>query len=107
MFFFLVEEQDTEFISIREGEDVSVSLTSGSDFVSPEYTVLMGEDSDRFTLSLDGVLTFVEDPNYENPVDSDGDNVYHVEVKVVSVITSTSMIFPIEITITDRNSFLY
>ena len=40
---------------------------------------LSGPDASDFTIT-GGALTFRESPNYENPVDADGDNVYEVKV---------------------------
>ncbi len=41
-----------------------------------------GADAGQFTLSADGDLAFAAAPDYENPVDADGDNVYEVTVQV-------------------------
>ena len=44
-----------------------------------------GADGDDFTITADsrgrGVLTFASPPDFENPVDADGDNVYEVTVE--------------------------
>ena len=39
-----------------------------------------GPDGDDFEISDTGVLTFVDVPDFENPTDADGDNVYEVTV---------------------------
>ena len=41
-----------------------------------------GADAGQFTLSSGGELTFTTAPDYENPGDADGDNVYEVTVQV-------------------------
>ena len=41
-----------------------------------------GADAGQFTLSADGELAFAAAPDYENPDDADGDNVYEVTVQV-------------------------
>ena len=41
---------------------------------------LEGDDMDDFSISSGGVLTFNSPPDYENPMDMDGDNVYMVTV---------------------------
>ena len=43
---------------------------------------LSGTDSNAFTISQTGVLTFNAPPDYENPTDSGSDNVYLVTVEV-------------------------
>ena len=42
---------------------------------------LMGPDAAQFSLSTGGVLSFVKAPDYENPEDSDRDNLYEVTVR--------------------------
>ena len=41
---------------------------------------LTGDDEDALEISNSGALTFAEAPDYENPADEDGDNVYAVTV---------------------------
>ena len=41
-----------------------------------------GADADHFTLSAAGELAFAAAPDYENPDDADGDNVYEITVQV-------------------------
>ena len=62
---------------------------------------LSGEDSDNFSISDTGVLTFRASPSYESPTDDNADNVYVVTVQV-SDGTSTSEL-DITITVTDEN----
>ncbi len=47
-----------------------------------EWSKAGGADADDFTLSTDGDLAFAAAPDYENPGDADGDNVYEVTVQV-------------------------
>ncbi len=50
------------------------------------YTIVGGEDSGLFKIvsgySLGDALQFTEIPNYERPVDSNGDNVYEVDISI-------------------------
>ena len=43
-----------------------------------------GTDGARFTISDDGVISFVVAPDYENPTDADGNNVYEFAVTATS-----------------------
>ena len=81
------------------GEDVPASFPEGTDATGQQLVVvtftatdpdpdpdnrdirwsLSGPDASDFTIT-GGALTFRESPNYENPVDADGDNVYEVKV---------------------------
>ena len=42
---------------------------------------LSGDDSDDFSISSAGVLTFNASPDYENPTDADTDNAYEVTIE--------------------------
>ena len=45
------------------------------------YTISAGADKDLFQIDINtGVLTFIASPDFENPLDSDADNIYIVEV---------------------------
>ncbi len=60
-----------------------------------------GADSGAFTLSPTGVLSFNTAPNFESPGDSNGDNVYEVEVQVDDGTTTVTK--AITVTVTDAN----
>ena len=45
---------------------------------------LSGADSGEFDIDSEGVLSFKASPDYEDPTDSDGDNVYKVTVQVAA-----------------------
>ena len=51
---------------------------------------LTGTDSGDFAISADGVVTFAETPNYEEPEDSGGDNVYEFTVVATDVASGSS-----------------
>ena len=62
---------------------------------------LTGVDSDDFSISSSGALTFLSAPDYENPGDADMDNVY--EVTVNAVAGSCTGTLDVTITVTDVN----
>ena len=43
---------------------------------------LSGDDSDDFSISSEGLLSFKSPPNYEDPTDADTDNQYRVTIQV-------------------------
>ena len=51
---------------------------------------LEGADSGDFSISSSGVLTFNATPDYENPTDQGGTNVYNVTVKATSGLIDTT-----------------
>ena len=61
---------------------------------------LSGADSGVFTISVTGVLAFNNPPDYEQPSDSDGNNVYEVTVEAADVEANTATL---EVTVTVTN----
>ncbi|SHK42275.1 Cadherin domain-containing protein [Rubritalea squalenifaciens DSM 18772] len=63
---------------------------------------ISGDDSSRFTLGYTtGVLAFKSAPDYENPIDADGDNVYEVVVRVTD--NATSVLKTLQVTVTNQD----
>ena len=75
---------DEARIEIFENQiDVTQLFSRNSDADTPLYRIAAGEDADRFVLDPDtGVLTFVAPPDFEAPVDANGNNEYRVLVQV-------------------------
>ena len=42
---------------------------------------LSGDDAEQFSINDAGVLEFISSPDYENPLDTNGDNVYQVTIE--------------------------
>ncbi len=61
---------------------------------------LSGTDSSAFTMSETGVLTFNSPPDYEDPADTDDDNVYEVVVQATDDDNNTA---PLDVTVTVTN----
>ena len=76
------ENDEEELFTYRatdpEGEDVTWSLE--------------GDDAGVFEISDDGILEFLEPPDYEDPKDLDGDNVYEVTVEAKDENDNTSQL---------------
>ena len=71
--------------TVDEGTTAVETLTAedqDSAAADLEWSKAGGADADDFTLSTDGALAFAAAPDYENPGDADGDNVYEVTVQV-------------------------
>ena len=74
-------------VTVRENAALSHRLVAVDD--NPGHTVrgisiTGGADSGKFSLDADNILTMTAAPDYENPQDADRDNVYEVEVTIVS-----------------------
>ena len=71
--------------TVDEGTTAVETLTANdqdSAAADLEWSKAGGADAGQFTLSSGGVLAFAAAPDYENPDDADGDNVYEVTVQV-------------------------
>ena len=74
----------TNAADVQVGEDVTGPIAD-IDAVDPDgdpvVFSLSGPDADDFTINpVTGELSFVDDPDFENPTDADGDNTYDVQV---------------------------
>ena len=71
-------------LSIAENETaVSTLLGTDADADTLTYSITGGVDKDLFTINAStGVLSFITGPDYEDPGDTGGDNLYAVEVSV-------------------------
>ncbi|MDW3195639.1 MAG: BspA family leucine-rich repeat surface protein [Cytophagales bacterium] len=67
------------------------------------YTVIDGVDLEYFSIDASsGKLSFSELPNFESPADTDGDNIYEVEVQASDGTFHVTQAFSIEVTDVDE-----
>jgi hypothetical protein len=62
------------------------------------YSIPGGSDAARFAISASGQLSFVAPPNYDLPVDADGNNVYQVQVSASDGKASTALALSVTVT---------
>ena len=75
-------EDNTEKLDYTQWTNSTESSGSG-DFI---FEISGGEDAALFTIDpITGALDFIEAPDYENPSDANGDNVYIVIVKITNI----------------------
>ena len=80
---------------------VAIYAATGAAEGSTVTWSLTGDDSDDFSISNSGALTFSSSPDYESPADSDTDNVYKVTVNAFDgTCTGTLNVI---VTVTDEN----
>ncbi len=74
---------DAANVNVVENTTAVTTVTaSDADLDTPTYTISGGEDSALFGIdSVSGALTFLSAPDYETPLDANGDNVYEVVVQ--------------------------
>ena len=94
-------------ISIAENTTTVTTVTSTDvDGGTAGYSILAGGDGARFTIdSVTGVLSFLAAPDYENPTDLGGNNVYDLTVQVSDGSGGTGT-QAIAVTVTDVASTL-
>ena len=73
----------------RGTRNVATYTAAGADSAGATWS-LSGDDAGDFRISSGGVLTFRATPDFENPRDQGGDNVYNVMVKATSSGTITA-----------------
>jgi glucose/arabinose dehydrogenase len=66
------------------------------------FSVSGGADAARFTISATGLLRFVSPADFELPADSDGNNVYAVEITVSDGQATGTL--PVQISVTDEST---
>lgn len=76
-----------DMVHVDENETFVLDLLTQDDKdIEPDglmYSVFGGNDGDAFSIDPGvGALSFKEAPDFENPTDQDGDNVYEVNVRV-------------------------
>lgn len=96
----------TAAIHVEEG-NTSVTMVTATDSEAPPqiltYSITGGLDSSSFSIDAStGALTFDSAPNFDTATDSNGDNVYEVEVTVSDGFSGTD-VQDISVTVTDRN----
>jgi hypothetical protein len=69
-------------VTINESASEVTTVTVVDPQLPTQYVTytLSGPDASLFNISPNGVLTFITPPDFENPADVDGDNVYEVTV---------------------------
>lgn len=80
--------------------ETAVTTASATDVDGDAVTyALSGDDAALFAIDADGVLTFINAPDFEAPADADGDNTYDVTVTASDGSLSDSA--DIAVTVTD------
>jgi len=91
--------------SLRAEGDVVLQVIS-NDTSAVTYSIAEGLDGALFSIDAQsGELKFIETPDFENPLDSDGDNEYNVQVVATDAIgNSTTQLISISINNVNDNA---
>ena len=94
----------TSPITVQENQTAVATLEAADPDDDPitRWSISGGADSTLFSLTKDGVLTFVAAPDYENPKDDTNDNSYVVKV-IASDGTDDSAELTLTVNVTDVN----
>ncbi len=92
-------------IRYAENGTAAVATYTAADPDSNSVTwTLTGDDAEDFSINTDGALNFLHRPDFENPTDAGGDNVYNVIVSASDGTLSGTL--AVTITVTDVNDVL-
>ncbi|GAA5505761.1 cadherin domain-containing protein [Novipirellula caenicola] len=97
----------TAAVNAAENQTAVTTVTANDEDLPAQaftYSISGGADSGLFSISSGGVLTFNAAPDFENPTDTGGDNVYDVQVTVTDDgVPNLSDVQDIAVTVTDAN----
>ena len=85
-------------VSVVEGETTAFTVTASDPDGDTLTYSLSGTDNALFTITMEGVVTFNNAPDYENPADSGGNNVYDITSSVSDGTLSDSENFTVTVT---------
>ena len=97
-FSFDVTEPDTLVVDLKTLDGVSDDSS---------FSITGGDDQDLFDITEDGILEFRSDPDFESPVDANGDNIYEVEITETDPVSGDSDVINIDATVTDGKSLIF
>jgi len=107
---------DTHLLMYNEAVTTAPTFTSSTTLTAPEEQAfvtqlttsmparlsLSGADAAQFSLKASGLLKMAAVPNYESPLDADGDNVYSFNIVLTPFNTTAAAVtVPVTLTITD------
>lgn len=83
-----INGRTTYEVNEEGSRDVTTFVAEDQNRTSTQWTFSMtGTDSDDFSLSSGGALTFNEIPSYEDPVDANEDNHYQLTIQAEELET--------------------
>ena len=99
--FTLNDGKDSAALEVAENQKAVAKITADDpDDQALAYFISGGADESRFIISsATGLLSFADNPDFENPVDTGADNVYEIVVLVSDGIDTDSQ--TLRVTVTD------
>ena len=89
----------TSVYSAQENQTAAFTVTaSDSDGDTLTYSIASGADANMFDIDTSGNVTFSAPPDFENPGDSNADNVYLLTAAVSDGTASDTMAFEVNVT---------
>ena len=89
-------------VDYAEGRTDAVASYTVTGNEGPVSWELSGDDSGYFSISSAGELTFKTPPDYDNPLDKDGDNAYLLSISVTD--GAETKVESVRVTVTDTNA---
>ena len=99
----------TGSVSVAEDTTAATTVVAADGGVRLTYSIAGGADAARFQISpITGLLSFVAPPDFENPTDAGGDNVYNVIVQASDGTESVTQALAVSVTdVTASSSTVY
>jgi Cadherin domain./Hemolysin-type calcium-binding repeat (2 copies). len=90
----------TSSIMVAENSSaVTIVTATDADRTTPNFMIAGGLDAALFTLNAaTGALSFINPPDYENPLDADGDGIYQVLVRATDGSNFDDQLIAISVT---------
>jgi hypothetical protein len=89
----------TASVSFSEnGATVTIVTSTDPEGTARTYSIAGGADAARFAMSSNGILSFVAAPDFENPTDVGGNNVYDVVIRASDGVLDDTQAMAITVT---------
>lgn len=90
-------------MSVESGSIEVGTITVDSE-APHNFMIIGGTDGNKFSIDSNGVLSFNEAPDYNNPTDSNTNNVYRVQIRASDEMDTVNDVQTIKVTVTKGSS---
>ena len=98
----------TSLAAVSVAENISTvynATATDADGNAVTFSISGGADAARFRITGTGALTFVTAPDFENPADADGNNVYEIQLSASDGTATTTQNFTVTVTNVGPDAF--
>ena len=100
-----ISSPDSIIIKEQTHIDFKIEANAQNSLHDLTYTIIGGDDFSKFELNITtGVLNFESIPDFEHPLDSNGDNNYNIEIEVDNGYFTTTQTINIQVLDVNENT---